>query len=104
MSARPPTSRAANGARDFDKVIFNLPIPRLNPTMKLHRDLATATKRAEEIAAAVVLPEGVKFQRARKMVRHALGEAGLSAIIDALVAELLDGKGRPATISDRPKP
>ena len=97
-------SRGQWGARDFDKVIFNLPIPRFDPKMKLHRELAAAAERAEKIAAAVVLPEEVKFQRARKMVRDALAEAELSAIIDALVAELLGGKGRPATISDRPKP
>jgi hypothetical protein len=38
----------------------------------------------------VVLPEGIKFQRARKMVRDALAESGLSQRIDALVARLLD--------------
>ena len=84
-------SRGQWGARDFDKVVFNLPIPRFSAGIKLHRDLATSAERAESVAAAVVLPEGVKFQRARKMVRDALAEAGVSAIINALVAELLDG-------------
>ncbi len=84
-------SRGQWGARDFDKVIFNLPIPRFDTKIKLHRDLAAAAEKAEEIAAAVALPEGVKFQRARAMVRAALIEAGLSQEIDALVARLLDG-------------
>ena len=84
-------ARGQFGARHFDKVMFNLPIPRFDAKIKLHRDLAAAAEQAETIAAAVVLPEGVKFQRARKMVRDALAEAGLSQRIDILVARLLDG-------------
>lgn len=84
-------SRGQWGARDFDKVIFNLPIPRFDAKVKLHRDLAKAAEQAEKVAAAVALPEGVKFQRARKLVRDALAEAGVSQKIDKLVAELLDG-------------
>ena len=84
-------SRGQWGARDFDKVVFNLPIPRFDAKLKLHRDLAAAAESAERVAAAVDLPEGVKFQRARKIVRAALAEAGVAARIDALVARLIDG-------------
>ncbi len=45
---------------------------------------------AERLAASVVLPEGIKFQQARKWVRDALTEAGISPRIDDLVARLLD--------------
>jgi hypothetical protein len=83
-------SRGQWGARDFDKVVFNLPIPRFDLKAKLHRDLAAAAEAAEEIAAAVALPEGVKFQRARALVRSALKDAGLADRVDALVAQLLD--------------
>jgi SAM-dependent methyltransferase len=79
------------GARHFDKVIFNLPIPRFDAKTKLHRDLAAAAAQAERVAASVILPEGVKFQRARGLVRTALREAGVAGKIDALVALLLDG-------------
>lgn len=85
-------SRGQWGARDFDKVIFNLPIPRFDAKVKLHRDLAKAAEEAESVAAAVALPEGVKFQRARKLVRDALAKAGASQKIDQLVADLLDGQ------------
>ena len=44
--------------------MFNLPIPRYDSKIKLHRDLAAAAEKAEAVAAAVALPEGVKFQRA----------------------------------------
>ena len=73
------------------RVIFNLPIPRFDPKNKLRRDLAAAAEKAEAVAAGVPLPDGVRFQRARAMVRSALTEAGLAERIDALVAKLLDG-------------
>ncbi len=85
-------ARGQWGARDFDKAIFNLPIPRFNEGNKLHRSLSDTAMRAEKIAAKVDLPEGVKFQGARRLVRAALAEAGISKKIDDLVARLLDGE------------
>jgi SAM-dependent methyltransferase len=84
-------SRGQWGARDFDKVIFNLPIPRFDPKNKTHVALASASLEAGKVAAAIELPEGVKFQRARGLVRSALAEAGIAKRIDDLVARLLDG-------------
>lgn len=84
-------SRGQWGARDFDKVMFNLPIPRFDARDGTHRALAEAAERAEAVAARVELPEGVKFQRARALVRAALAEDGVAATIDGLVASLLDG-------------
>jgi hypothetical protein len=84
-------ARGQFGARHFDKVIFNLPIPRFDPADETHVALAEAAQRAETLAAAVEFPEGVKFQRARAMVRAALTEAGVAGTIDRLIAELLDG-------------
>jgi SAM-dependent methyltransferase len=83
-------ARGQYGARHFDKVMFNLPIPRFDATKKLHRDLAAAAEEAEKVAAAVALPEAMKFQRARAQVRSALTEAGIAKRIDVLVAKLLD--------------
>jgi hypothetical protein len=84
-------ARGQFGARHFDKVIFNLPIPRFDPADEAHLALAEAAQRAEMLAAAVEFPEGVKFQRARAMIRAALTEAGIAPAIDQLVADLLDG-------------
>ena len=84
-------ARGQWGARHFDKVMFNLPIPRFDRSNLLHGELAAAARDAETAAAAVPLPEAVKFQRARKLVRDALTEAGIAPRIDALVARLLDG-------------
>jgi len=84
-------SRGQFGARHFDKVMFNLPIPRFDATDPLHNAIAGAAPEAEVIAASVPLPENIKFQRARGLVRAALTEAGVAQRIDALVARLLDG-------------
>lgn len=86
-------SRGQFGARDFDKVIWNLPIPLFDPKNALHRDLAAAGARAESKALAVELVEGEKFQRARRRVREALIEDGIAGEIDKLVEKLLDEAG-----------
>ncbi|HEX4077498.1 MAG TPA: N-6 DNA methylase [Rhizomicrobium sp.] len=85
-------SRGQWGARDFAKVVFNLPIPRFDAGNKLHRDLAEAAAEAEKIALKVELPEAAKFQRARGLVRVALTDAGIAQRINTLVAKLLDGE------------
>jgi hypothetical protein len=83
-------ARGQWGARHFDKVMFNLPIPRFDASQPLHCELAAAAAEAERIAAAFELPESVKFQRARKLIRDALTESGIAPHIDGLVARLLD--------------
>jgi hypothetical protein len=85
-------SRGQWGARDFDKVVFNLPIPRFDSKTALHGAISAAAAKAEKIAAVVELPESVKFQRARALVRTALKEVGVADEIDELVARLLDGE------------
>ena len=40
-------SRGQWGARDFDKVMFNLPIPRFDADNPLHNDIAEAARKAE---------------------------------------------------------
>jgi hypothetical protein len=85
-------SRGQWGARDFDKVVFTLPIPLFDSKSALHRDLAAAAAEAERLAALVEIPDGVKFQRARKLVRDALIQAGIAPKIDKLVTRLLGGE------------
>jgi N-6 DNA Methylase len=78
------------GARHFDKVMFNLPIPIFDPKSGLHVELAEAGDEAEHLVASIIFPDDVKFQRARKMVREALAVSGVSQRIGKLVARLLD--------------
>jgi hypothetical protein len=83
-------ARGQFGARDFDKAMFNLPIPRFDAGTAIHVALADTAAEAEKIAVTVELPDGVQFQRARALVRAALKEANVWQKIDILVAELLD--------------
>jgi hypothetical protein len=82
-------SRGQFGARDFDKVMFNLPIPRFDLSNKLHRSLAECAMEAQLVAASVELTEEVKFKRARSLIRSALTEANLASKIDGLVSDLI---------------
>lgn len=82
-------ARGQFGARHFDKVMFNLPIPLFDAKQSLHRELAEAGAQAEAVAASVELKEGEKFQRARKRVRDALAEDGIGGDIEKLVEKLL---------------
>lgn len=82
-------ARGQFGARHFDKVMFNLPIPLFKESESVHRELAEAGAQAEAVAANVELKEGEKFQRARKRVRDALAEDGIGGDIEKLVEKLL---------------
>jgi len=75
--------------RDFDNLVWTLPIPDYDPAEPLHRDLAEAAGRAEAISAATPLDPGAHFTAQRRAIRAALTEAGIAAEIEALVAALL---------------
>lgn len=83
-------SRGRWGARDFDKVIFELPIPRFDPLSADHARLVATARQATLIAARVALPADAHFIRARRLVRAALARAGVAQRIDRMVATLLD--------------
>ena len=85
----PLQSRGQWGARDIHKLVLKLPIPRFDAQIALHLELAAEAARAEEVAAAVKLQEGMHFVRARRDIRAALALDGVSARIDRLVAQLL---------------
>lgn len=82
-------SRGQWGARDFDKLMFELPIPAFETENPLHRRLADAAEEAERIAAGVAIPPGMYFVRARELIRRELQEAGIAQRIDELVKWLL---------------
>ena len=78
------------GARDFDKYVFNLPIPRFDKNDVLHNRLAEAARTAEEVANAVPKRKGEYFTRTRKRVRSALAAHGIAAQLESLVDEVLN--------------
>jgi hypothetical protein len=86
----PMQPRGWRDPRDFDNLVWELPIPEYDRRAPLHRDLAVAAAQAERVAAIVPLREGAHFMRQRRAIRDALAENGIAATIDALVARLLD--------------
>lgn len=81
-------SRGQGGARDFDKLVWELPIQKFDRADPTHAALAQAGAQAAQVAAAVPLAGG-HFTRQRQAIRAALAQAGLAARIDALVTDLL---------------
>jgi len=90
-------SRGQWGARHFDKVMFTLPIPPFDARKALHNELAEAARRAEEVAARVPLTGEESTARARRAIRAALADDGVSREIDDLVSRLLFGE--PAEVA-----
>jgi hypothetical protein len=85
----PMQPRGWRDPRDFDNLVWELPIPEFDRRKALHRDIAAAAAEAEKIAADVSLPEG-DYRRKRRAIRDALTEAGLAARMDTLVVQLLN--------------
>jgi hypothetical protein len=90
----PMQARGWRDPRDFDKLVWELPIPEFDAGSALHREMAAVGAEAETMAATVPLPQG-DYRRKRRAIRTALAEAGLAARMEALVARLLNG-GSPA--------
>jgi hypothetical protein len=77
------------GKRDFDKAMFNLPIPEFDPKNELHKELAAAAMHAEFVASRVEVKEGEYFVTTRNRIRKTLAEEGIAEDIDKLVEKLL---------------
>ena len=75
--------------RDFDNLVWTLPIPEYDEADLLHRDLAAAATHAEAIAAAVPLTDAQHFTAKRRAIREALAADGVAAEMEALVDALL---------------
>lgn len=86
---RPLQARGEHNPRDFDKYIFQLPIPLYDPNISEHRQLVQSAERAEQVSHAVELPSGVSFQALRRRIRIAMVEDGVAQDIDELVKAAL---------------
>ncbi len=81
--------KGQGGARHFDNLVWELPIPEFDRRDALHMEIAGAAEAAERVAAAVPLPEGAHFTRQRRAIRDALIATGVARQIDILVGRLL---------------
>lgn len=85
----PFQSRGQFGTRDFDKYVFQLPIPQFDAALPLHGSIADLAAHAEGLANDVELSASIDFKRQRKQVRDELMDAGLLPKLDAAVGLLL---------------
>ncbi|HEX5325783.1 MAG TPA: N-6 DNA methylase, partial [Acetobacteraceae bacterium] len=69
-------SKGQGGARDFDNLIWELPIPEYDRRIALHRALAAAAVVAERVAAGATISQGTYFTRQRRAIRDALAADG----------------------------
>ncbi|MGH8995691.1 MAG: N-6 DNA methylase, partial [Acidimicrobiales bacterium] len=86
---QPLQSRGAFGPRDFDKYVWQVPIPLYDPECAPHVRLAALGQDAEGIAASVDLQESQSFQALRRAVRQRLDTHGIARAIDDAVRVLL---------------
>jgi len=77
------------GGRDFDKVVFSLPIATYDHTSDDHRQLADLAAAAETAAAGLTFHPDWTFQRTRKYVRAELDRAGIAQQIEQAVARVV---------------
>ncbi len=101
MAGRPPSAfrilgrsssqalqaRGEHNPRDFDKYIFQLPIPLFDPNNHDHNALVDLAGEADQVVAVADLPPA-SFQAQRCRLRAVLDEAGLGKTINAAVALL----------------
>ncbi|WP_206934262.1 N-6 DNA methylase [Roseococcus thiosulfatophilus] len=84
----PLQPKGQGGARHFDNLMWELPIPEFDARGPAHQALAGLAAEAEALAKSVPLREGAYFTEHRRAIRAALEQAGLTARLDAAVAAL----------------
>lgn len=85
----PYQARGQFGTRHFHKAVWYLPIPLFDESKPQHLALAQLGEQAEDVAVAVMLPEGTSNRAARRRIRQALDTNGVAERIEHAVAELL---------------
>ena len=81
-------SRGEHNPRDFDKLIWNLPIPLFDPETP-HNTARGPGRQGRGHAAQTDVSAHRTFQAQRRLIREALERDGLAGAIDQLVMNLL---------------
>ena len=79
----------AGTRRDFDNLVWTLPIPEYDRSDPVHRDLAAAAGRAEKLAKTIDLSSMRHFVEKREKIREVLVADGVAGEIEALVDAIL---------------
>ena len=76
-------------ARDIDKYLFNLPIPKFDAANAVHRELACAGAIAETVANGVTVRKREHYLSVRRRIRSALDVHGVASELEELTRRLL---------------
>jgi hypothetical protein len=79
----------AFGPRDFDKYVWQSPIPVFDPDNALHAHVVSLAEQGTAVAGAVELKLREPFQTSRRRIRTALADAGIGDALDEAVRRLL---------------
>jgi SAM-dependent methyltransferase len=88
----PMQSRGEHNPRDFDKLVWRLPIPVFDPGDGNHQRLAELAAAAEALAAETDVSGKRTFQAQRRLIREALERDGIAQAIDEKVLRLLSAE------------
>ena len=86
---RPFQSVGAFGPRDFDKYVWQAPIPLFDRDSDLHKNLAELGAQAAQVARGGDVPVGERFQATRGRIRETLKRAGLDKALSAALESLI---------------
>jgi SAM-dependent methyltransferase len=86
---RPFQSVGAFGPRDFDKYVWQSPIPLFDPDNALHAHVVSLAEQGTAVAEAVELKLREPFQTSRRRIRTALADASIGDALDEAVRRLL---------------
>jgi N-6 DNA Methylase len=93
LLVRPFQSVGAFGPRDFDKYVWQSPIPVFDPGDALHAHVVSLADQGTALAETVELNPREPFQTARRRIRKALADAGIGHALDEAVRGLLRPPG-----------
>jgi hypothetical protein len=80
---------APQDQRDFDKYMWQSPIPPFDPTIELYSRIADLYVRAAFVAESVELKPNASSQAARRAIREALTSSDVASALDEAVEQLI---------------
>lgn len=89
---KPFQSMGAFGPRDFDKYMWQAPIPLFKPEDPAHQALVRLAQACELVALTVEADAYPRFPAMRRAVRAALDEHGLLSALDDALTAILPGR------------
>ncbi len=88
-AVRPLQARGEHNPRDFDKYVWQVPIPLFDPQDATHQRLVALAEAAERMVGDMELDLRRQFEALRRQVREAVAASAVGREIDEVVRELL---------------